>query len=103
MLGVSPVEMNGMVSRTQDFSAIKQHDDAKPVIDQGNSQVQVEKNAEHKASTVQEGQRTETDSENAGGGLGSYFGDGGQKRKKKEQPKERVVVKHPGGGFNLTV
>ncbi len=103
MLGVTPVEMNGMVTRTQDFSAVKQHDDAKPVIDQANSQVQVEKNAENRSNTVQEGQRTETESDNAGGGLGSYFGDGGQNRKKKEEKKERVVRKRSGGGFDFSI
>jgi len=103
MLGVTPVEMNGMVTRTQDFSAIKQHDDMKPVVDQSNSQVQVEKNAENKSTTVLEGQRTETESENAGGGLGSYFGDGGRNRKKKEEKKEKVIQKRPGGGFDFSV
>ena len=102
MIGVSPVEMNGMVSRTQDISIIKHHDDIKPQVDQGNSQLQVEKNVEHQASSVQEGQKTDTSGDNAGGGLGSYFGDGGRNRKKKE-PVDKVVVKRRGGGFDFSL
>ncbi len=103
--GVSPIELNGMVSRTQDFSAIKQHEDMKPVTDQNNSQVQVDRNAEHQAHSVTEGQRTETEGDNTGGGLGSYFGDGGKNRKKKEEDssKGKVIVKRRGGGFDFSV
>ncbi len=102
MIGVSPVEMNGMVNRSQDISIIKHNDDVKPMVDQGNSQAQVEKNVEHRASTVTEVQNADIRGENSGGGLGSYFGDGGRNRKKK-QPVERVVEKRRGGGFDFSV
>ncbi len=100
--GISPIELSGTVGRTQDFSIMKHQDDAKPVIDQGNSLVQVEKNVESQASTVIRGNRTETNTE--GGDGKGYAGDGGRQRKKKDEvPKEgRVMVKRP-GGFDISV
>jgi len=101
MIGVSPIELNGMVSRTQDFSAIKHQDDVKPVVDQGNYQQQVSKNIENKATTVVEGQKTETDGE--GTGSGGYAGDGGRQRKKKEIPDEGKMIIKRKGGFDISV
>ena len=103
--GVSPIELNGMVTRTQDFSAVKQHEDMKSVVDQNNSQAQVDRNVEHDAHSVTQGQKAQTEGDNAGGGLGSYFGDGGRNRKKKEEDSSngKVVLKKRGGGFDFSV
>lgn len=101
MIGVSPIELNGMVSRTQDFSAIKHQNDVKPVVDQGNYQQQVEKNVENKSTTVIQGQKTETDGE--GNGSGGYAGDGGKHRKKKEVPDEGKMIVKSRGRFDISV
>lgn len=39
-MGIGPVEMNGIISRTQDIGTLKQHEDAKPLVDQQNYQAQ---------------------------------------------------------------
>lgn len=101
--GVSPIELNGMVGRTQDFSAIKQNDDLKPVVDVSNSQMQVEKNVEHKASSVEQGQKTDTDGENSGGSKGSYAGDGGRRRKKNDVPEGGKMLVKSRGGFDIQI
>lgn len=101
--GVSPVELNGMNMRTQDFSAIKHHEDAKVNVDQGNFNIQVEKKTEQKSSTVIEGQKAETHGESQGNGS-AYAGDGGRNRKRKSDVPDdgRVVVKRQ-GGFDMSI
>lgn len=101
--GISPIEMNGMVGRTQDFSIMKHHDDMKSVIDQGNSLNQVEKNTDNKTHTVIEGQKAETDGENSGS-KNPYGGDGGKNRKKKDEiPEEGRMMIKKRGGFDTKV
>lgn len=102
MLGISPVELNGMVGRTQDYSIVKQNEDIKPHVDQGNFQTQVENRVEQSSSTVIQGQRTDTDGE--GSGSGGYGGDGGRHRKKKNSvPDEGLVIKKRPGGFDVSI
>lgn len=101
--GISPVELNGMVGRTQDFSQIKHQENNRPVVDQGNFQAQVEKNTENKSTVVQEGQKTDTDGENQGGSRGSYGGDGGKNRKRSEVPKEGRMIMKNQHGFDISI
>ena len=103
MNGISPVEMNGMVGRTQDFSIMKQHEDAKPLVDQGNFQQQVEKNTNNNSHTVIEGQKTETEGDNSGS-KNPYAGDGGRNRKKKDvvPSQGRMLVKKK-SGFDMSI
>lgn len=104
MIGLNPVEFNGMIGRTQDFTIMKHNDDMKPVIDQGNSQLQVQQNVENKASTVSQGQKTDTDSEGSGNHGGYYGGDGGQNRKKKaDVPAEGKVLIKGKGSFDISI
>jgi len=102
--GISPLELNGMVSRTQDFSIVKHHDDVKPMVDQNNFQTQVEQNVSNDSSTVKQGQETETRNENNGGSKGAYGGDGGQNRKKKNEVPDggRVLIKGQ-SSFDITI
>lgn len=51
-MGVSPIEMSQMFTRTQDISPIKQHEDAKPMLDQNAFQQQLEKQVQEHSRKV---------------------------------------------------
>lgn len=92
---ISRVELQGQVTRAQDFTTIKHNEDNKGMIDQTNFQRQFDQSVENKARQVQQGDEAENrgkrfDAKDKGNG--SYAGDGGRKRKKEEKD-GKVVLK----------
>lgn len=51
-MGLAPIEMSQMYSRTQDVSAIKQNEDNRPVTDQQSFQNQFQKQIEGQSRKV---------------------------------------------------
>ena len=51
---IRPVVLGGMIQRTDDVGQIKHQQDAKPMMDQQNIQMQVNKREDHLAHKVQE-------------------------------------------------
>ncbi len=93
------------ISRAQEYSAIKQNEDNKGMVDQTNFSAQVQKTTEQRSQEVYSAdnagwQQSHPDARDKG--KGSYEGDGGKKRKKTEVPVQRVVVKGQ-GGFDIKV
>lgn len=92
---ISRVELQGQLTRAQDFTTIKHNEDNKGMVDQTNFQNQFEQKVETKAHQVQQGEQAENmekrfDAKEQGNG--SYAGDGGRKRKKAE-PDGKVFLK----------
>lgn len=88
------------ISRAQDYSAIKQNEDNKDIVDQGNFSAQVQKTVDQNLREVRgsdESQWHENRPDAKEKGKGKYTGDGGRRRKSR-QPQERVVIKGGGGG-----
>lgn len=82
-----PVEMNGIVNRTQDYAQLKQNENQKPVADQVNFQTQFNKQIEHSSETVVKQRNSEWKDEKFDAkekGKNSYFSN----RKKKEKKEE---------------
>lgn len=95
-MGVSLVELNGMVGRTQDYSSIKQNEDNRPYIEQSNLHVRQEKKEDTNANTVHhaddtEGKKMQSDAREKGNG--TYAGDGGRNRKKQCMADGKVIKK----------
>lgn len=73
------------ISRAQDYSAVKQNEDNKGQLLQGNGMVQVEKHEQQQTREVHGGSNVEWYEKRPDArekGNGSYSGDGGKKRKK---------------------
>ena len=101
----SLVELNGMIGRTQDFSALKQNEDNKPLIDQSHIHVEIEKKEDRDANTVKntaEAMKQDTHADAREKGKGSYAGDGGRKRPGK-LPEEGRVIRKGQSHFDLSV
>lgn len=91
------------ISRSQDYSTIKQNEDNKAVLAQTNGQVQVQKREEQMTREVHSADDTRWAQKEADArekGNGEYHGDGGRNRKQK--PKEQVVLKAQ-KGFDIKI
>ncbi|MCM1025667.1 MAG: hypothetical protein NC432_04490 [Roseburia sp.] len=91
------------ISRAQDYSAIKHNEDNKAVLDQTNSQVQVQKNETQRTRQVHSSDNTEWHDDQPDArkkGNGEYYGDGGRRRK--QQPAGKAAEKRT-GGFDIKI
>lgn len=96
-MAVSSFEIQGLMGRTQDYTAIKHQEDNKNMIAQSAFQNQAEKKVQNKAQRVQQSQQSETQQQKKDAkdkGSNTYFGDGGHGRNRQEQiPVEGRVVR----------
>lgn len=94
----------GAVTRSQDYTIIKQNEDNKPMIDQANIGQQIEKQADQLSREVHSSDNAEWYDQRPDAkekGKNKYSGDGGQKRKKQTKV-EQVVVKGR-QGFDIRI
>lgn len=101
---ISRVEIQGQVTRAQDFTTIKHNEDNKGMVDQSNFQRQFDQTVENKIRQVHQGDRTENQGKKYDAkekGNGSYSGDGGRKRKKSGED-GKVILKSQ-GGFDMKI
>lgn len=94
----------GAVTRSQDYTIIKQNEDNKPMADQANIGQQVEKQTEQLTREVHSSDNADWYDQRPDAkekGKNKYSGDGGQKRKKQTKV-EKVVVKGR-QGFDMKV
>ena len=104
---ISRVELQGQVTRAQDFTTIKQNEDNKGLVDQNKFQQQFDRTVDNKLHQVQQGDKAENEGKRYDAkekGNGSYAGDGGKRRNKEEKEEKdgKVVLKKP-GGFDIKI
>lgn len=107
-MSVRPVDMNGMIQRTQDVGNLKQQEDSKPQIQQHTIEIRQQKQEEQLARQVQHSQEKENkgfryDAKEKGSN--SYEGSGKKKKnQKKELPEDgKVTVKSRNGSFDMKI
>ncbi len=91
-MSVSPVNLNGMIQRTNDVGNAKQIQDSKPLIDQANIQQQVIKKEDQLRHQVMEPDTYESLENNMDAkeeGSNNYFFKKSQKRKKQDNKKTK--------------
>ena len=59
-MGISPLELNGTIARTQDYSVIRQNEEQKSLLDQGHFQNQLDKELNEKPHQVNAQNNAET-------------------------------------------
>ncbi len=95
-MAIGAVELNGVISRTQDYSTIKQNEDNRGAVNQQNFQNQFEKQLDIRHTQVVQKddlrkQEKKFDAKDKGDN--EYYGDGGRKKKKEENANGKVIVK----------
>ena len=107
-MAISPILVSGMIQRTDDVGVVKQHQDAKPAIEQQNALVQVEKKTEEKRRQViskDDANKTDTHADAREKGKNAYFFQKKDNSKKKTEPESegRVIKKTEGGRFDMKI
>lgn len=97
-MAIGFVEMQGQITRAQDFTSIKHNEDTRPMVEQANFSEQMTKQIERQVNRVNEGKQPEYQERKFDAkdrGDSEYSGDGGKSRKKKlmQNPDGKVVMK----------
>ncbi len=106
-MAIGPIEITGMVTRTQDYSAMKQNENNKVMVDQGHFQLQVDKKTQEKSTQVNHAddsdyQEKKYDAKEKGNN--QYAGDGGKKRTfDRNEKTDRGGTPIRPGGFDIKI
>lgn len=104
---IRPVDLNGVVQRSQDVSTIKQHEDAKPIVDQQNIQAQFVKEGQKKLKQVVHADDSNEPEYRYDAKEKGHSGYEQPQNKKKKQNKPEGQVKEKGkgmsGGFDIRI
>ncbi len=100
-MAIGQIEIQGQITRAQDFTSIKHHEDTKGSVEQANVSNQFSKQVEAQVTKVKRGDQPEYYNKKFDAkykGSNEYHVDGGQNRKKKEQkePDGKVLLKRVG-------
>ena len=101
---ISRIELQGQITRAQDFTTIKHNEENKGMVDQVNYQRVFDENVETKVLQVRQGDRSENEGKRFDAkdeGNGQYSGDGGQRRKREEKDGKVVLKGH--GSFDMKI
>lgn len=102
---ISRIELQGQITRAQDFTTIKHNEDHSPQVQQSHLAQQNDQATDLKLHHVNDSEQSENYNREFDAkekGSNQYQGDGGQKRKKKPVDGQ-VIVKGPQRGFDLKI
>lgn len=105
-MGLGPIELNVTVTRVQDYTTIKHNEDMRPNIQQMDISQQTIKEADHKATFVEQKEDLNNEQKKQDAkdqGKNKYMGDGGKNRPGSKIPKEGTVIKKEQGGFDFRI
>lgn len=95
-MGIGPLELQGSISRVQDFAILKQNDDNKSAIVQSSIIGTVQKEVEEKTVQVRRGDDVSNNQRRFDAkekGSNEYYGDGGKKNKNGQEADGSVNLK----------
>lgn len=106
-MAIGFVEMQGQITRAQDFTTIKHNEDAKGMVEQANVGQQMTKQVERQVNRVNKGEQPEYHERKFDAkdkGSNEYHGDGGRGRKdrQKQEADGRVLLKGI-GNFDVSL
>lgn len=94
-MAIGFVEMQGQITRAQDFTTIKHNEDTKGMVDQTNFSQQVTKQVEKQVQRVNERDKAENRQKRHDAkekGSNEYYGDGGRGRKQEKKESDGKVL-----------
>lgn len=99
-MAIGQIEIQGQITRAQDITTIKHHEDNKGMVEQTNVSSQFAKQVENHVKRVNDGQKPEYQNKKFDArekGSNEYSGDGGRRKKKaKKEPDGKVLLKSVG-------
>ena len=103
---ISRVELQGQITRAQDFTNIKHNEDRHSAVMQNQIMESNDKAVEvrlHQVNETEETQNRQKKFDAKEEGSNEYAGDGGSHRKKKDESDGKVILKAPEHGFDLKI
>lgn len=106
-MAIGQIEIQGQITRAQDFTAYKHNEDTKGMVDQSNVGISFAKQVENQMTKVNRGKQTEFQNKKFDAkekGSNEYNGDGGRRGKKKDEkePDGKVILKSI-GNFDISL
>ncbi len=108
-MSIRPIDFNGMIQNSSEAGTIRQHEEARPMVEQQSMAVSMEQEVQERMNQVEEANRTESgeDKMDAKDGGNGEYQDNRRNRKKKDQGKsaqqDRVIIKGQPKGFDITI
>lgn len=105
-MAIGSVSLQGQITRAQDFSTIKQNEDNKVAVDQGNFQTHFQKEVKQNLSRVHESDNADNQNKKFDAkekGKSEYTGDGGKRRNKQEEKMNIPGKTGSRGGFDIKI
>lgn len=104
-MSIRPVELSGILQRTQDVSTVKQNEDNRPVLQQQNMQAQFSKETVRQMQTVHQADDADNQQKRYDAKeKGSNEYEGNQKKKKNKKENDgKVIPKSISGGFDIKI
>ena len=103
---IRPIDMSGMIQRTQDVGTIKQQEDEKPYIDQQNIQQDVKKEEQKLTKEVHhadDSNQPEYRYDAKEKGNNQYQQKKQKKKKQHEKVEDKVMEKHCTGSIDIKI
>ncbi len=106
-MAIGQIEIQGQITRAQDFTTIKHHEDTRGMVEQANVSEQFSKVIENQMTKVYRGEKSEYQNKKFDAkekGSNEYTGDGGRRGKKKEKQEADGKVLLKGiGNFDVSM
>ncbi len=105
-MALGPIEMNVVVTRSQDISLFKQNEDNKPMLDQSNILQNVQKKAQDQNKQVTNADAVEYHEQRYDAkekGNGSYQENPNKNKKDKKKEEDGTVTVKQVGGFDMRI
>jgi hypothetical protein len=105
-MSIGPVEINGIIGRTQDYSTIKHNEDSRGMVEQSNILKQLDTKLDHQMNQVHHADNADNFEQKFDAkdkGSNEYTGDGGKQRKHDNQEKDGKVIIKNTGGFDIKI
>ena len=104
-MAIGPIEMTGMVTRSQDISLLKQNEDNKAMLDQSNIQTNMQKKVQDQNQQVNQAEDVEFyeyryDAKEKGNGS---YQDNRNKNKKDKKKADGIVTEKKNAGFDIRI
>ncbi len=103
---INPIEVNGIISRTQDVSMLRHNEETKGMVDQSNFQKRLDQEVEQNIRTVRhsdDADKADTRHDAREKGKNEYYGDGGRRKQQKEKEQDGKMVVKSQGGFDIKI
>lgn len=101
---IRPVDMGGVIQRTNDIATLKKHEDVKPVVDQQNIQLQVDKRdneMKHRVIKADDSNEANNNQDAKDEGKGQYYNTSPKKISKRKE--DKVIEKKNNLSFDIKI